>query len=182
MYRSAGLVLLAAILAIAVYSDVRQHRIPNWLSVLGLLLGLGLQLASQGAHGLGLGALGALVGMACFAPFYLLRGMGAGDVKLLAAVGSFMGPQAALYAALCSLLVGGAGAVAYVAWRTGRAALGTLIRDGLTAVGASAFIAARSAQRDRLPFALPIAIGGIATWWYEIQTSGAGLWLTGSHT
>jgi prepilin peptidase CpaA len=175
-------VMLAVMLSIAVYSDLHWHRIPNWLSLLGLLTGLGLQTWVGAAHGLAFGLLGALVGLACFAPFYLLRGMGAGDVKLLAAVGSFMGPHGAFYAALGSLLAGGAGALAYLAWRVVRASMSTLVRDGIQAVGASAYIAARSAQRDRLPFALPIAVGGIAAWCYGLQTLGAAAWLTGAHT
>ncbi|HEY3731863.1 MAG TPA: A24 family peptidase [Steroidobacteraceae bacterium] len=174
-------VLLAGILSVAVYSDMQWHRIPNWLSLTALIAGLGLQTLVGATHGLIAGLLGTLVGLACFAPFFLLRGMGAGDVKLLAAVGSFMGPQGAFYAALASLLAGGAGALAYVAWRVGRAATSTLIRDGLAAVSASAFIAAKSAQRDRLPFALPIAIGSIAAWCYGVQSSGSAGWLTAGH-
>ena len=107
MHNLVVLALLCAILAVAVYGDVRSHRISNTLSLLGLITGLALQLLGSGLHGLTSGLLGAGVGLACFAPFYLLRAMGAGDVKLLAAVGAFLGPQGALYAALFSLLAGG---------------------------------------------------------------------------
>jgi len=103
MHKLIVLALLCAILAIAVYSDVRSHRISNTLSLLGLMAGLGLQYLGSGLQGVTSGFLGAGVGLACFAPFYLLRSMGAGDVKLLAAVGAFLGPQGAFYAALLSL-------------------------------------------------------------------------------
>lgn len=182
MHSFADLLLLSGILATAVYSDLRWHRIPNWLSLLGLVAGLALQTLANGAHGMVSGLLGAGVGLACFAPFYLLRAMGAGDVKLLAAVGSFMGPEGAFYAAMCSLLAGGAGAIGYVLWRVVRAAISTLVQEGLAAVGASALVAAGIARRDRLPFALPIAVGGMAAWWYEIESSGVATWLRGGHT
>jgi prepilin peptidase CpaA len=174
--------LLSALLVTAVYSDLRRHRIPNWLTLLGLVAGLVLQTVADGAHGLISGVLGALVGLACFAPFYLLRGMGAGDVKLLAAVGSFMGPEGAFYAAACSLLAGGAGAIGYVLWRAGRAAISTLRHEGIAAVSTAAFIAAKIAQRDRLPFAVPIALGGIAGWVIAFQSSGVASLLGGGHT
>lgn len=174
--------LLSAILLTAAYSDLRRNRIPNWLSLLGLVVGVGLQVAANGAQGLLSGALGALVGLACFAPFYLVRAMGAGDVKLLAAVGSFMGPEGAFIAALCSLLAGGAAAIGYVAWCVVRASISTLVHEGLAAVTTSAFVAARIARRDRLPFALPIAVGGMAAWWNQIESSGGSIWLGGGHT
>jgi prepilin peptidase CpaA len=171
MRDSATLLSLSVMLAIAVHSDLRRHRIPNKLSLLGLIAGLGLQTLAGGLHGLVSGLLGAGVGLACFAPFYLLRAMGAGDVKLLAAVSAFLGPQVALTAALLSLLAGGLGAVSYVFWRVLRASTSTFVREGLAAAGASAFIEARLARRDRLPFALPIAVGGIAASWHSIFPS-----------
>ena len=178
----AALLVLSAILATAVFSDLRWHRIPNWLSLLGLVTGLVLQTLVHGAHGLISGGLGAGVGLACFAPFYLLRAMGAGDVKLLAAVGTFMGPEGAFYAAACSLLAGGAGAIGYVLWRAMRAAISTLMHEGIAAVSTAAFIAAKIAQRDRLPFAVPIALGGIAGWVIVFDSPGVAALFGGGHT
>src|SRR6266404_73195 len=180
MYKLIVLALLCAILAIAVYGDVRRHRISNRLSLLGLMAGLGLQYVGSGLQGVTSGLLGAGVGLACFAPFYLLRSMGAGDVKLLAAVGAFLGPQGAFYAALFSLLAGGLGAIGYVLWRSLRAAVSSFVHEGFAAAGASAFIAAQLARRDRLPFALPIAVGGIAACWYSGEFGGGAEWLRGA--
>src|SRR5215471_12693389 len=86
-----ALALLAALLGVAVLTDLRSHRVPNLLNLAGLIAGLALQTYTAGLHGLGDGLLGACVGLACFAPLYLLKGMGAGDVKLLAAVGAVLG-------------------------------------------------------------------------------------------
>jgi prepilin peptidase CpaA len=182
MHNLVVLALLCALLAIAVYGDVRSHRISNTLSLLGLIAGLGLQYLGSGLHGVTSGLLGAGVGLACFAPFYLLRAMGAGDVKLLAAVGAFLGPQGAFYAALFTLLAGGLGAISYVLWRALRASVSSFVHEGFTAAGASAVIAAQLARRDRLPFALPIAVGGIAAFWYLADLFGGAAWLRGTLT
>lgn len=182
MHNLVVLALLCAILAVAVYGDVRNHRISNTLSLLGLMAGLGLQYVASGLQGVTSGLLGVGVGLACFAPFYLLRAMGAGDVKLLAAVGAFLGPQGAFYAALFSLLAGGLAAIGYVLWCALRASVSSFVHQGFAAAGASAVIAAQIARRDRLPFALPIAIGGIAACWYLTDFSAGTAWLRGTLT
>jgi Flp pilus assembly protein protease CpaA len=156
---------LLALLVIATQSDLRRHRIPNGVSLVGLIAGLALQGIGNGLPGLLLGLAGATVGLLCFAPFYLLRGMGAGDVKLLAAAGAFLGPQGALVAALFSLVAGGFAAIAYVLWHALRASATALLRDGPAAMSVSALVAVHIARRDRLAFALPIAVGCIAASW-----------------
>jgi prepilin peptidase CpaA len=180
MHRFANLLVLSALVVLAVYGDLRHHRISNKLSLLGILAGLGLQTVEAGLLGLTSGVLGVGVGLACFAPFYLLRGMGAGDVKLLAAVGAILGPQGALYAAILSLVAGGLGAIGYVVWRAVRASVSSLVHEGLAAAGASAFVAARLARRDRLPFALPIAAGSLSACGYLTDFTGVTQWLQGT--
>jgi len=180
MIQIATSALLCAILAVAAYSDIRTHRISNTLTLLGLSVGLVLQILEHGLHGVTAGPLGAGVGLGCFAPFYLWRAMGAGDLKLLAAVGAFLGPQGAFFAALFSLLAGGLGAVSYVLWRALRASVSSFVHEGATAAGASALVAAQLARRDRLPFALPIAVGGIAASWYSGDLFAADVWLRGA--
>jgi prepilin peptidase CpaA len=100
-------ILLFGLLVVAVVSDLRRHRIPNLLILSGLCLGLASQAYTSGVTGIGNGTLGLLVGFAVFLPLYALGGMAAGDVKLMAMVGAFMTPQAALWAALFSLIAGG---------------------------------------------------------------------------
>ena len=169
--------LLGAMLAVAVYMDVSRHRIPNKLNMVGLCSGLVLQGVAAGFPGLLTGLLGGLVGFACFVPLYALRGMGAGDVKLLAAVGTFLGPLGAAYAAMFSLVAGGLGAIGYVIWRAGRACVNSWVHEGSSAVGASVFVAARLARRDRLPFALPIAAGSLSAAAYSMHVTGVTQWL-----
>ena len=100
-------ILLLGLLGFAVASDLRRHRIPNFLVVLGLVLGLAGQAYSNGLTGLGDGTLGLLIGFGVFLPLYALGGMAAGDVKLMAMVGSFLTPHFAMWAALFSLIAGG---------------------------------------------------------------------------
>jgi prepilin peptidase CpaA len=84
---------LAALVAAAAVYDFRFRRIPNWLNLSGVILGLGLNTFCFGLHG-GLRSFeGLVLALAVYLPFYLLRGMGAGDVKLMAAVGSLAGPS-----------------------------------------------------------------------------------------
>ena len=179
---SANLLLLPGILAPAVYSDLRLHRIPNKLIILGLCVALIFQLAASATQGLWSGLLGAVIGLACFMPFYAMRAMGAGDVKLMAVVGFFLSPMGALYAAAFSLLAGGLCAFGYLIWRGLRASVSPLLHDGITAAIQSAFVAARLARRDRLPFALPIAVGSMAACWNQGGTPELVAWLERSFT
>jgi len=94
------------LLLLAVWWDVKTHRIPNQLVLLGLLMGLISSLLPTGI-GWQNAALGSFTGLAAFFPLYLLRIFGAGDVKLLAAVGAFVGYPGVLNVALLTGLAGG---------------------------------------------------------------------------
>jgi prepilin peptidase CpaA len=135
---------LVAVLALAVIGDLRARRIPNWLSLGGLALGVMLQTATGGTGGAGNALLGAATGGLLLFPLWLLRGMAAGDVKLMAAVGAHLNPAAALAAGLVTLIAGGLIAVV-VMLRARRARIGMLHAP---------------AQPPGLPYAPAIAIGG----------------------
>lgn len=100
-------VVLLGLLGVAVVSDLLRHRIPNALVLLGLALGLAGQTYSGGISGLGDSLLGILICFGVFLPMYVSGGMAAGDVKLMAMVGSFLPFPFALWAALFSLIAGG---------------------------------------------------------------------------
>ena len=124
---------LAGMLATATIEDVRSRRIPNVLVALGLIAGLALS-ALPGGAGLLNASAGIAIGAAAFMPLYLMGGMGAGDVKLMAAVGAFVGGPAALVAAIYALAAGGALSLA----------------------------AAFAVKQQRVPFAAAIAAGTAA--------------------
>jgi prepilin peptidase CpaA len=91
----------------AVIEDLLHRRISNWTSGGALLSGCTLGFIRQGWHG-ALGALcGAAVGFAVFLIFYLLHGMGGGDLKLMAGFGSLLGPAVILQAAWLAAVAGG---------------------------------------------------------------------------
>jgi prepilin peptidase CpaA len=74
------------------WMDVRTHRIPNVLNLFCALSGIGYQIGAGGLYGLGDGLLGLLLGFGLLIGFYMFAGLGAGDVKALAALGTWLGP------------------------------------------------------------------------------------------
>ena len=113
-----GLVILTAALLAASLTDLAHRRIPNVITYPLAACGLVFHFASAGTNGLIFALTGILAGAALLLPFYMLGGMGAGDVKLLAASGSILGPFGIFTAALYSALAGGIYAL-LVLWRHG---------------------------------------------------------------
>lgn len=136
--------LLVSFLAGAVVTDLRARIIPNALTAAGVLSGLLIAgFSSQGVSLLG--ALGGFaVGLGCFLPLYILRAMGAGDVKLMAMAGTFLGPWAALEAALWVLIAGGLLALLFAAHRG-------VVRKTLGNVSTLFYSAAASMQTRNIP-------------------------------
>ena len=100
--------------AMAAFWDLRTSRIPNWLTFPAIVLGVAANAAKSGLPGLWEGMVGTLVGAGLFIIPFVLGGMGAGDVKMLAAVGAIAGPQAAFRTFLYGAIVGGVMATALV--------------------------------------------------------------------
>lgn len=99
---------LLAMVATAAATDLAQRRIPNVLLLAGWMMAVPLHLLSPQPAVALLGALtGAGLGFLLFLPLYLLRGMAAGDVKMMATVGLFVGPSDALQVAAYTWCVGG---------------------------------------------------------------------------
>jgi len=115
------------------WGDVQSRRIPNYLTLLTALSGLGFHFGAQGWPGVAQGLLGLAVGLVLMIPFYLKGGMGAGDVKALAALGAWLGPWGTL---LLFIYMGLAGIplIFYFLWRRGE--LGARARQVRTALAA----------------------------------------------
>jgi prepilin peptidase CpaA len=121
-----ALMILAVLLLLATREDIRSHRIPNKLVLVGVLLGLGLNGLLTGGLGFnsevtgGIGWLSALnrllLGLAVLLPIYLLRAMGAGDVKLMGMVGAFLGPADLIGALIATFIAGGVMALVVALW------------------------------------------------------------------
>lgn len=126
---------------LAALVDLRTGRIPNAVTV-SMAAG-GVTLAATGASGISIAAsaLGFVLGLLLMLPGHLLGATGAGDVKLLAAVGAIIGPAEVVMAFLFTALAGGLMAVA-VATSRGRL--------GATVAGAGRMVVAPGAARERV--------------------------------
>jgi prepilin peptidase CpaA len=174
------LAIITVLLGIACWRDIQTRRIPNTLVVVGLALGFLFQVAAPAGSGLfnppnagGLGLLSALaggvVGLMLLMPLYLLRAMGAGDVKLLAMVGVWLGAAGVAWATVFTLLAGGVMSVAIMlATRSSRQVMGNLkamlaphLSAGHTNRMASGdgLLGSPRATTGRLPYAVAIAVG-----------------------
>jgi prepilin peptidase CpaA len=108
------LVVLISILAVACFTDLRQQKVYNWLTFPAMALGFVFNTAAHSWPGLGISLAGLVVGGLVFFPAFWMEGMGAGDIKLMAAVGAFMGWKFALNAAVDTAIIGGILAVVFL--------------------------------------------------------------------
>jgi prepilin peptidase CpaA len=144
--------------------DLRARRIPNALSGAGALLGLCLSAAYFGSAGVASGLLGVLVMIAVLLAPFALGGLGAGDVKMMAAVGAFLGPRLAVLCLLAGMVVGGVVMALHLA-RLGRlgeklAALKAMvIAAGISRSVAPLRIAADDTGAISLPYSIPLGLG-----------------------
>jgi len=160
---------LAVTLWIA-WGDLRTYRIPNYLTLSTALAGLLFQAAMHGWNGLGDGLLGLILGLFLLLPPYLMGGMGAGDVKALAALGTWLGPGLTLMLFF------------YMALAGGLLALGLLIYKGLLWIyirrGWSYLVSwllfrplglppvtTPKAQTKGIPYGVAIALGMVVLFW-----------------
>ncbi len=105
--KAAPVVLAVALALIAGWTDWRSRRIPNWLTVPGLLLGVAANGLAAGWPGVKSSLLGVGLGLLLLLPFVLLRSLGAGDWKLAGAVGAFVGPGMLVDLLVLSVFVAG---------------------------------------------------------------------------
>lgn len=149
--------------------DLRNRRIPNLLTLPGIVLGLLLHLVLDGWSGLGHSALAGVIAFVVFLIFWLAGGMGAGDVKLITATGCILGgPMNVVWLLIYTALAGGVMALGLALWR-GR------LKDTIMNLGALVLhhrfeglkphphLNVSNEQTLRLPYALAIAAGSALT-------------------
>ncbi|CAE6730701.1 hypothetical protein R69746_02022 [Paraburkholderia aspalathi] len=156
--------------------DMQTRRIPNWLVATGLIAAIPVQWFTQGGiDGMEMWLGGMLLGGAIFMPGYAMRLMGAGDVKLMAAIGAFCGAYGALEIGLVTCVIGGIGSLAILLRRrqmraglSGVAALlvscttpgnGARQRQGGVAEGSAT---------GSMPYGVAIAIGSALVLFYSV--------------
>lgn len=96
---------------LASWIDYSERRVPNWLNLGLILSGFAAQAIFQGSAGVAAGFLGLLTGFGLLIVPWLMHGMGAGDVKLMAAIGVWIGPLLTLYSFALGAVIGGVAAV-----------------------------------------------------------------------
>ena len=109
--------VLALVAMIACVTDIRSRRIPNWLTAIGILAGFSLNIFLYGLPGLKNASLGVGIALLVYFPLFCVKGMGAGDVKLMAAIGALVGPGNWLRIFIFTALIGGAIALALILYR-----------------------------------------------------------------
>ena len=107
---------VSAILILAAWIDGRELKVPNWITFPMILSGLVYSTWVGGLGGLGAGLLGMSVGLLTLLPLYAVGGMGAGDVKLMAGIGAWLGWEITFAAFCVSTVVGAIMAVMMVLW------------------------------------------------------------------
>ncbi len=151
-----------AVVAVATYTDLRWRRIPNWLVFPFLLAGIVVSAALHGWHGLGQSFEGLGLGLLIYGILFWMGGMGAGDVKLCAAIGAWIGPQQLFFAMIVTAIAGGLIVLGYALWGGFLSELlpgmGALIFGSSGTAGRSEMVLSNPRKR-KIPYAPAIAVG-----------------------
>jgi prepilin peptidase CpaA len=152
------------VLAVATFTDLRSRRIPNWLVLPFLSVGIVLSGWLEGWHGIGQSFAGLGLGLLIYGILFWMGGMGAGDVKLCAAIGAWIGPGQLLIAVVITAMAGG---IMVLCW----GAFGGFLKELCTGAGDLAFgwkergmrldpaMALSNPLKRKMPYAPAIAIG-----------------------
>jgi prepilin peptidase CpaA len=158
--------------AIACWCDLRTRHIPNLLTFGGAAIAVGYAFFAHGIGGGLTSVVGWFAGAAVFLPFFALGGMGAGDVKLMACVGAWLGPRSAFWAAIYAALAGGVMAIG-MALATGylrqaRENLWLLLTHWrVVGIRPLPELTLEGSRGPRLPYAFPIMAGTVATIYFR---------------
>jgi len=166
---------LLVLLSVAVVTDLKDRRIPNWITVPGLLAGLIAGALMEG--GVPVAALsGAVIAFLVSLPVFVLGGFGAGDVKLFTAVGAFVSAGGLVSVVVYGGLAGGILALANAARRG--ALLGLLLNTknllvyGVTGGRAGVRIDLESSPAHAVPYGVAIAVGTVLSWFFPLSLGG----------
>jgi prepilin peptidase CpaA len=139
------------VLAVATFTDLRNRRIPNWLVLPFLVVGIATSTWLHGWHGLGQSFSGLGLGLLLYGFLFWMGGMGAGDVKLAAAIGAWIGPNQLFFALVVTAMAGG---VMVLGW----ALFGGFLKDMFKGTG--------DHLKRKMPYAPAIAVGTLMSFFY----------------
>lgn len=152
--------------------DIRERRVPNFLTFTAAALSLVTRAAAGGWHDVAWGVAGAVLGLLLLLPLFVLRGMGGGDVKLLAAFGACLGPRLVAWTGIYGALAGGLMAVVVTLWhgvfrRTlSNVALLTMHWRVVGFVPAEG-LTLETSHGPKLPYAIPLTVGMVVAIWLK---------------
>ena len=160
--------IVIAVGMVACAFDIRTRRIPNALTFSVALAGLLFHAVASGSTGAQFAASGWVVGLLLLLPYFALGGMGAGDVKLVAALGAWLGPTHAFWLAIYAGIAGGAVGL-IVALANGY--LGTALANvrtmltywSLVGIKTVPGLTLESSTAPRVAYAIPILVGTVVT-------------------
>jgi prepilin peptidase CpaA len=152
------------VVAVATFTDLRSRRIPNWLVLPFLAAGITVSGWLEGWHGIAQSMMGLGLGILLFGVLFWMGGMGAGDVKLAAAIGAWIGPMQLFFALVVTGIVGG---IMAVGWAIAGGFLSDLLKGsgnlvfgrkkGETAPGEELTLS--NPKTRKMPYAPAIALG-----------------------
>lgn len=162
-------VFLILMVCACAITDIRSRRIPNPLLAAGLGIAILCHGIGSGAPALLNGLAGLVLGSAMFMPFYILGGIGAGDVKLMAVVGALLGIEGVIIAGIATFLCGGLLGAAWIVLRVIESHFASRIEDDspLKRNGISLIprLAVVDMKNTTLPYAPAIAAGTLIAIW-----------------
>ena len=158
--------LFTLLLAFAAYADVRTRRIPNWVVMAVGLPGIVFSVAfASVAPGLVRSAEGFGVGLLLWLPFYVAGWLGAGDVKLFAAAGLWLGPLRTVEAAVIAAVIGGVLAVVWMVGSYGMRRSASTLSLAVSVPSILATTASPERPRRTLPYGVALALGALGGGW-----------------
>lgn len=155
---------------VACASDLRTGRVPNVLTFGAALAACAFAAWTGGLTGVSASLVGWMLALLIWLPFYALGGMGAGDVKLLAAIGAWLGPAEVIPTALYAAIAGGAMALGVALWRrrVRTTWLNVLMLFGhwrVAGLTPHPELTLATAASPRLAYAVPVLAGTLAAVW-----------------
>ena len=171
------IIFFACILVAAALYDLRFQKIPNILTFPSILIALVYNCATGGFEGLLLSIAGLALGVALLIVPYLIGGMGAGDVKLLGAVGAVLGPKAVFNAFLLTAIIGGIYSILLLLFQY-KYSKSLLVRYAtmfktFTFTRQFIYIPATTNQdKPKLCYGIAIALGALWTIWWQVSNHG----------
>ena len=161
MMLQSGWILAVFLAAWAGVMDWRYRRIPNWLTVPGLVAGIAVNTVASGWNGARASLLGAGLGLLILLPFVLIRALGAGDWKLVGAIGACLGPSRLVAVLIGSMLVAGVMALVLIVYkgrlRQSLGNMGRMLQAFVTLHLPGAEVSLDNPDSVKIPFGVAVA-------------------------